>query len=176
MTNATNGPGEQDRTVADDVLDILAPVEAIAQDMLDDDDEDVRRAAARALEAVAETRELVAQGDMRAVVEALDVGVQVGMLSEKHHARQAALIASIEQGLATVDVMIDQYPTYSVGSRVVAGHPAGRPHEVDPAVLHADVRAQLDAGDNLKRARKDVAKRHKVSVRTVQRATIGITR
>jgi len=176
MTRATNGPGEQDRTEADEVLDILAPLEAIAQDMLDDDDEDVRRAAARGLKAVAQTRELLGRGDMRAVVEALDAGVQVGILSQKHHARQAALIASIEQGLATVDMMIDQYPTYSVGSRVAAGNPAGRPHEVDPAVLHADVRAQLDAGDNLKRARKDVATRHKVSVRTVQRATIGITR
>jgi DNA-binding NarL/FixJ family response regulator len=152
------------RNVADDVLDCLAPLEAIAREMLDDDDEEVRRTAARALKAAAQTRVLVGRGDLRAVIEALDAGVQVGILSREPHTRLAAVIAD-------ADARQEMWPDAHVGRRVSAGNPAGRPHEVDPAVLRADVRKQLDAGDNLKRARKDVAKRHNVSVRTVERAT-----
>ena len=169
MPHAANGPDEKKRRAADDMLDCLAPLEAIARDMLDDDDERVRKTAARALRAAAQTRVFVRSGDMRAVVEALDAGVQVGILSREHHTRIAAT-------LADADARQEMWPDVHVGRRVSAGNPAGRPHEVDPAVLRAEVQARLDAGDNLKRARKDVAKRHSVSVRTVQRATTGITR
>jgi hypothetical protein len=155
---------ERERTVADDVLDCLAPMEAIARDMLDHEDEEVRRTAARALKAAAQTRVFVRRGDMRAVVEALDAGVQVGVLSREPHTRMAAI-------LADADARQKMWPDAHVGRRVSAGNPAGRPHEVDPAVLRADVRSRLDAGDNLKSARKAVAKRHNVSVRTVERAT-----
>jgi hypothetical protein len=167
--NGAPDPVEPARNAADDVLDCLAPLEAIARDMLHDDDEQVRSTAERALRAAGQTREFLGCGDMRAVIEALDVGVQVGILSQEYHNRMAAT-------LANADARQELWPDAHRGRRVRAGNPAGRPHEVDPAVLYADVRTRLDAGDNLKRARKDVAKRHSVSVRTVQRATIGITR
>jgi hypothetical protein len=96
-------------------------------------------------------------------------GVQVGMLSRAPDVRMAT-------ALADADARRELWPDAHVGRRVSSGTPAGRPHEVDPAVLHAGVRTRLDAGDNLKRAREVVARRHKVSVRTVQRATVGITR
>jgi hypothetical protein len=109
----------------DTILECLAPLEAIALGMLDDDDEHVRNTAARALRAASETRDLLRCGDMRAVATALDAGLQVGMLSREHDVRAAALIANIQRGLDTVDVMLELYPTHSIGTRQVAGGQKG---------------------------------------------------
>jgi hypothetical protein len=109
----------------DAILEALAALESIALNAMDDSDEDVRSTAARALSAVGETREFLRCGDMRAVAAALDAGVQVGRLSREHEVRAAALVANIEQGLATVDVMIDLYPTHSLGTRQLAGGQKG---------------------------------------------------
>jgi DNA-binding NarL/FixJ family response regulator len=152
------------RNVADDVLDCLAPLEAIAREMLDDDDEEVRRTAARALKAAAQTRVLVGRGDLRAVIEALDAGVQVGILSREPHTRLAAVIAD-------ADARQETWPDAHVGRRVSAGNPSGRPLKVPHDLLRTAVLAKLHDGSSLKRARSEVAKLHKVSVSTVERAT-----
>lgn len=105
----------------DAVLEALRALESIALDAMEDPDEETRSTAARALKEAAEARALVHMGDMRAVVAAMRAGVQVGRLSREHDVRAAALAAKIEGDLATVGVITDLYPTYSIGTRNVAG-------------------------------------------------------